>query len=336
MSKHEPSGQPPRSLTGIKPTGMPHLGNYLGMIRPALEMTASHSAFYFIADYHALTTVRSKDEILRHTTEVTAAWLALGLDPERTVLFKQSDVPEVCELAWFLSCVAPLGLLERAHSIKDARARGKEINGGTFFYPVLMAADILAYDSHVVPVGKDQKQHVEMARDMATAFNHYFGDVLRLPEPVIRPDVATIPGTDGRKMSKSYGNTIPLFLPTKQLRKAIMRIVTDSTPMEEPKNPETCSVFELYRLFATPEQTEDLAARYRAGGLGYGHAKQELFEVMEAHFEGPRDRFHQLLAHPETIYDILADGGIRAKTVAEATLSRVRSAVGMQRHLTGR
>jgi len=326
--------RPPRSLTGIKPTGMPHLGNYLGMIRPALEMTSSHQAFYFIADYHALTTIRSREEIVHHTTEVTAAWLALGLDPEKTVLFKQSDVPEVCELAWFLSCVTPLGLLERAHSVKDARAKSKEINGGTFFYPVLMAADILAYDSDVVPVGKDQKQHVEMARDMATAFNHYFGETLRLPQPVIRPDVATIPGTDGRKMSKSYGNTIPLFLPTKKLRKAIMRIKTDSTPMEEPKNPDSCSVFELYKLFATPAQTEDLAARYRAGGMGYGHAKQELFELMEAHFAEPRERFKHYVAHPETINDILADGGKRAKAVAGATLSRVRAATGVESDLT--
>ena len=324
----------PRSLTGIKPTGMPHLGNYLGMIRPALEMTSSHQAFYFIADYHALTTLRSRADIERYTHEVTAAWLALGLDPEQTILFKQSDVPEVCELSWFLGCVTSLGMLKRAHAFKDAESKGTDINGGTFFYPVLMAADILAYDSDVVPVGKDQKQHVEMARDMAIAFNHYFGDVLRIPRPVIRPDVATIPGTDGRKMSKSYDNTIPLFLPTKKLRKAVMRIKTDSTPLEEPKNPESCSVFELYRLFATPEQAEDLAGRYRAGGMGYGHAKQELFEVMEAHFAGPRERFQHYLAHPETINDILADGGKRAKSVAAATLSRVRSATGLQNSLT--
>jgi tryptophanyl-tRNA synthetase len=334
MSQTATSPRPPRSLTGIKPTGMPHLGNYLGMIRPALEMTSSHQAFYFIADYHALTTLRSREDIARYTHEVTAAWLALGLDPERTVLFKQSDVPEVCELSWFLGCVTPLGMLKRAHAFKDAESKGTDINGGTFFYPVLMAADILAYDSDVVPVGKDQKQHVEMARDMAVAFNHYFGDVLRVPRPVIRPDVATIPGTDGRKMSKSYGNTIPLFLPTKKLRKAIMRIKTDSTPLEEPKNPETCSVFELYRLFATSAQTDDLAARYCAGGMGYGHAKQELFEVMEAHFEGPRERFQHHLAHPETINDILADGGRRAKSVAGATLSRVRAATGIANDLT--
>ncbi len=334
MTEHNTSGQPPRSLTGIKPTGMPHLGNYLGMIRPALEMTASHQAFYFMADYHALTTLRSRELIERYNIEVTAAWLALGLDPTKAVLFKQSDVPAVCELSWFLACVTPYGMLRRAHAFKDAEAKGSEINGGTFYYPVLMAADILAYDSAVVPVGKDQKQHVEMARDMATAFNHYFGDVLRLPKPAIRPEVATIPGTDGRKMSKSYGNTIPLFLPTKKLRKAIMRIKTDSTPMEEPKNPENCSVFELFQLFATPAQTEDLAARYRAGGLGYGHAKQELFELMEAHFAEPRERFHRYVAHPETINDILADGGKRAKAVAGATLSRVREATGLQGDLT--
>lgn len=323
------TAEAPRSLTGIKPTGMPHLGNYLGMIRPALEMTSSHQAFYFIADYHALTTLRSRELVQRYTAEVTAAWLALGLDPSDTILFKQSDVPEVCELAWFLGCVTPLGMLKRAHAFKDAEAKGGDINGGTFFYPVLMAADILAYDSAVVPVGRDQKQHVEMARDMAIAFNHYFGEVLRVPEPVIRPEVATIPGTDGRKMSKSYGNTIPLFLPTKKLRKAIMGIKTDSTPLEAPKDPEGCSVYELYRLFSTPGQADNLAARYRAGGMGYGHAKQELFELMEAHFEQPRERFQHLLAHPETINDILVDGGERAKSVAAATLSRVRAAAGM-------
>ncbi len=325
-----------RSLTGIKPTGMPHLGNYLGMIRPALAMTENYQAYYFIADYHALTTLRSREQLIFHTRQVTATWLALGLDPERTVLFRQSDVPEVCELAWFLSCVTPLGLLKRAHALKDAESRDTEINGGTFFYPVLMAADILAYDSHAVPVGRDQKQHVEMARDMATAFNHYFGDQLVVPEPVIRPDVATIPGVDGRKMSKSYGNTIPLFLPAKKLRKVIMRIKTDSTPMEQPKDPDRCGVFGLYRHFASPEQAAQLAARYRTGGLGYGHAKQELFELLEAHFSGARKRYHQLMDSPETINDILTSGGERARNMAKGTLSRVRAATGITTDLTVR
>ncbi|MFH1466373.1 MAG: tryptophan--tRNA ligase [Pseudomonadota bacterium] len=324
----------PRSLTGIKPTGMPHLGNYLGMIRPALAMTASHEAYYFIADYHALTTMRDRDLVERYTLQLTAAWLALGLDPARTVLFRQSDVPEVCELTWFLSCVTPLGLLKRAHAFKDAEAKGGDINGGTFMYPVLMAADILAYDSDVVPVGKDQKQHVEMARDMAIAFNHHFGDVLRIPEPVIRPEVATIPGLDGRKMSKSYDNTIPLLLAPKPLRKLIMSMKTDSTPLEEPKDPETCRVFELYRLLATPAQTEDLAARYRAGNFGYGHAKQELYQLMEEVFAGPRDRYHALIAAPATTRDILAEGAERAKMVAKGTLLRVRDATGIGKPLT--
>ncbi len=320
---------PGRSLTGIKPTGMPHVGNYLGMIRPALALTAEHEAFYFIADYHALTTMRSREDMRRYTLEVTATWLALGLDPAKTVLFRQSDVPEVCELAWFLGCVAPLGMLRRAHALKDAETRGVEINGGTFFYPVLMAADILAYDSAMVPVGSDQKQHVEMARDMAIAFNHHFGRTLVVPQPVIRDDVATIPGTDGQKMSKSYGNTIPLFESPKRLRKMIMRIVTDSTPLEEPKDPGRCTVFQLYKQFAAEAQAEDLAARYRAGGLGYGHAKQELFEVMNRFFEEPTERFHTLMDNPDTIDDILSDGGKRAKTVAQATLSRVRDRTGV-------
>jgi tryptophanyl-tRNA synthetase len=315
---------------------MPHLGNYLGMIRPALAMTASHEAYYFIADYHALTTMRDRALVERYTLQLCAAWLALGLDPARTVLFRQSDLPEVCELTWFLTCVTPLGLLKRAHAFKDAEAKGGEVNAGTFMYPVLMAADILAYDSDVVPVGKDQKQHVEMARDMAIAFNHWFGETLRVPQPVIRPEVATIPGLDGRKMSKSYDNTIPLFMDSKPLRKLVMSIKTDSTPLEEPKDPETCRVFELYRLLATPAQTEALAARYRAGGLGYGHAKQELFQVMEEVFAGPRERYHALLAAPSTTRDILAGGAERARKVAESTLSRVREATGIGKPLTKR
>jgi len=328
--------RPPRSLTGIKPTGMPHLGNYLGMIRPALAMTASHEAYYFIADYHALTTLHSRELVERNTVLLAATWLALGLDPARTVLFRQSDVPEVCELTWFLACVTPLGLLKRAHAFKDAEARGGEVNGGTFLYPVLMAADILAYDSDVVPVGKDQKQHVEMARDMAIAFNHDFGDVLRLPAPSIRPEVATIPGLDGRKMSKSYDNAVPLFLPPRTLRKLLMSMKTDSTPMEEPKDPEACNVFGLFRHLAAPERVADLAARYRAGGLGYGHAKAELYEVMEEVFAGPRERYQELLAHPETIAGILAAGAERAGRVARQTLSRVREAAGMGNTLTAR
>jgi tryptophanyl-tRNA synthetase len=320
---------PPRSLTGIKPTGMPHLGNYLGMIRPAIQLTADCEAFYFIADLHALTTQYDRAALKEHTLEVAATWLALGLDPARTLLFRQSDVPEVTELCWYLSCVTPLGLLQRAHAFKDALAKGREISSGTFFYPVLMAADILIYDSDVVPVGRDQKQHVEMTRDMAIAFNFHFGETLKVPEPRIGEEVATIPGLDGEKMSKSRGNTIPLFLDPKPLKKLVLSIKTDSTPLEEPKDPETCTVFNLFRLLAMPGEIADLADRYRAGGFGYGHAKLALYDLLEKHFAEARDRFHHRMAHPDDVDDVLHEGGRRAREVAVRTISRVRDAVGL-------
>lgn len=323
-----------RALTGIKPSGTVHIGNYLGMIRPAIGLAEHHEAYYFIANYHALTTLHDAAAMRRYSLEAAATWVALGLDVERSVLFLQSDVPEVCELSWILGCVTPLGLLQRAHAYKDAQAKGVEISAGTFGYPVLMAADILAYDSSLVPVGRDQKQHVEIARDIAIGFNHLFGDVLTVPEPVIRDEVATIVGLDGRKMSKSYGNVIPLFSSARDLRKTVMRIVTDSTPVEDPKNPDTCSVFNLYRLFATPAQVEALAARYRAGGMGYGHAKQDLFDVMNTALEGPRERYQELMASPARIEEILATGGERARTLARSTLSRVREATGLKWGLT--
>jgi tryptophanyl-tRNA synthetase len=319
-----------RSLTGIKPTGAPHLGNLLGAIRPALALQHSHEAFYFIADLHALTTLHDRAEMERRTLEVAATWLALGLDPERTVVWAQSDVPEVTELTWVLSCVTGIGVLERAHAYKAARDANREINVGTFLYPALMAADILAYDSHVVPVGKDQKQHVEMARDMAIAFNSRFGDVLVVPEPLIQADVATIPGLDGRKMSKSYDNGIGIFLPAKALRKRVMQIVTDATPLEAPKDPDTDNVFALYKLVATPEQVADLAARYRAGNFGYGHAKQELYEVLDASLAPARERYEALLAEPAGIHDVLESGATRARHIARATLGRVRAACGFR------
>lgn len=318
-----------RSLTGIKPTGTPHLGNLLGAIRPALALQDRYDAFYFVASYHALTTLQDAAEMRRQILEVAATWLALGLDPTRTALFRQQDVPEVCELAWILSCVTGKGMLDKAHAFKDAEARGRELNVGVYTYPVLMAADILIFDSDVVPVGKDQKQHVEIARDIALRFNDRFGETLRLPEPLIRDEVATIPGLDGQKMSKSYGNAIEIFLPPKQLRKKIMSIQTDSIPLEEPKNPDTCNVFALYKLFASPEQTADLAGRYRAGGLGYGHAKQELFEVMDATLAESRERYFEFLAHPEPLLDVLSAGAARARAVARATVDRVRDRVGV-------
>ncbi len=318
-----------RALTGIKPTAAPHVGNYLGMIEPALRLQATHDAYYFIADYHALTTLHDAARMRAHTREVAATWLALGLDPARTTLWVQSDVPEVTELAWFLACVTGLGFLERAHAYKAAKDAGQELGVGTFFYPVLMAADILAYDADVVPVGKDQKQHVEMARDMATFINVRFGEVLKLPTPLIREDVAVIPGLDGRKMSKSYDNTIPLFAEPKALRKLVMSIKTDSKGMEDPKDPDTCNVFALYRHFADAGQQAELAERYRAGGLGYGHAKQALFEAMEARIGPARANYHALLADPAHLDDVLAAGAQRARTLAQATLARVRAATGM-------
>lgn len=323
-----------RSLSGIKSTGIPHLGNYMGMIRPAIELQEDYEAFYFVADFHALTSVRDPELMRRSTHIITAYFLTFGLDPTRSAFFRQSDIPEVTELTWLLSCVTHMGMLERAHSYKAAKDQGqeKEINHGVFTYPVLMAADILIYDSDVVPVGKDQIQHIEMTRDMAERACRIFGDgVLRLPEAAVRKEVATIIGTDGRKMSKSYGNTIPVFLPKKKLRKAVMGIQTDSKELEDPKDPDTCNVMTLYRLFADAEAVADMESAYRAGGFGYGHAKQRLFEAMNAELEAPRERFEALRADEDTLEDILRDGEKRARAVAEPVLDRVREATGIGR-----
>ena len=257
------------------------------------------------------------------------SFLAFGLDPARTALFLQQEVPEVTELAWILSTLTNLGLMERAHAYKAARDAGREINVGTFCYPILMAADILIYDANSVPVGQDQKQHVEMARDIAQRFNDRFGETLVLPEPLIQKEVATVPGIDGRKMSKSYGNTLPLFLPPKKLRKLCMKIVTDSTPVEEPKNPASCNVFALYTLFATEEEQAELAERYKTGGLGYGHAKQALFEALDSFLEGPRERYEELAAQPELVAESLEYGAQKARSVASGTMKRVREACGL-------
>ena len=318
-----------RVLTGIKPTGMPHIGNLLGMYRPALAMQDRSEGYFFVASYHALTTMRDPQLLRSQTIDVAANWLALGLDPTKSVIWAQRDVPEVCELAWILSCIPSKGMMDKAHAFKDAVAKGRDVNIGVYTYPILMAADILAFDSHVVPVGKDQKQHVEMARDMAQRFNHLFGDTLVVPEPLIRGDAATVPGLDGQKMSKSYNNTIEIFLPPKKLRKKIMSIVTDSKGVDEAKDPEACNVFGLYRLFATTDQQADLAERYRAGGLGYGHAKQALFDVVNEQIAESRDRYDHLIAHPDEVRSILEDGASRARITARATLDRVRSASGL-------
>lgn len=318
-----------RALTGIQPSGIPHVGNLKGMIEPALRLQETHDSFYFIASYHAMTTVDDPEKLRAYQREAALTWLAFGLDPARTALFRQQDVPEVCELAWILGCHIHMGVLERAHAFKAARDAKREINLGTLSYPVLMAADILIYDSDEVPVGLDQKQHVEMARDFALSFNHRYGEIFRVPKPLIRDEVATVIGLDGRKMSKSYDNTIPVFAPSKELRKLAMKVKTDSLGLEDPKDPAQCNVFALYRLFASTEAQEDVAARYRAGGFGYGHAKQALFEAMDSYLSGPRERYAALSTHPDDVEQVLYEGARRARAVAQATLSRVRSAVGL-------
>lgn len=326
---------PKRALSGIKSTGLPHLGNYLGMMRPAIDLQEDHDAYYFVADYHALTTVHAPEAMRDSTYEVTATFLALGLDPRRATFFRQSDVPEVAELAWILSCVTAMGLLERAHAYKAAKDRGEggAVVHGLFAYPVLMAADILIYDSDVVPVGKDQIQHIEMTRDIAQRFNFIFGDTFKIPEGLVREEVMTIPGLDGQKMSKSYDNCIyPLEAP-KKLRKRVMQIITDSTPLEDPKDPDTCNVFALYSLFATPEESADLAARYRAGGFGYGHAKVALYEKINGVMAPHRERFVELRQDRSTLEDILQDGASRAREIAREVVDRARSRCGFAKRM---
>jgi len=318
-----------RYLTGFQPTGILHIGNYFGALRPAIEMQDKGEAFYFIADYHALTTVHDPGMLREHIRGVAIDSLACGLDPQKACFFRQSDVPIVTELAWILSNVTSMGLLERSHSYKDKLARGISSSHALFAYPTLMAADILLYESDIVPVGKDQKQHLEIARDIAIKFNERYGPVFKLPEPSIRDEVATIVGLDGQKMSKSYGNTIELFLEERALRKRIMSIVTDSTPVEAPKDPANSTIVSLYRLFATPEELAAMEEDFRAGGFGYGDFKKRLFEIIWERFAPMRRRREELLANPEHVDEILAVGAGRARKVAEQTISRVRSAVGI-------
>lgn len=316
-----------RYLSGIQPSGQLHLGNYFGAIRAHVEQ--QDNAFYFIANYHALTTVREPEKLRAYTFEVAATYLSLGLDPERAVLWRQSDVPEVTELAWLLATVTGMGLLERAHSFKDKRDRGIQPSVGLFYYPVLMAADILAFDSDVVPVGKDQIQHLEMTRDMAQSFNALYGEVLALPSFELGvPEL--VPGIDGGKMSKSYDNHIPIFARGKALKKRVMAIKTDSTPIEDPKDPDTCTVFALYRLFADEAQQAEMRAKYAGGDYGYGHAKLELLELMKAHFAEAHERFAEFQAHPEQVEEILRAGAAKARPVAQAVLERARTACGLR------
>lgn len=318
-----------RILSGIQPSGRLHLGNYFGMMRPAIELQEQGEAFLFIANYHALTTVTDAAQLRQATWDVALDFLACGLDPERTVFFRQSDVPEVTELSWLLSVVTPMGLLERCHAYKDKVTRGMAPSHGLFAYPVLMAADILACQSNIVPVGRDQKQHVEVTRDLAIKFNNQYGEVFTVPESAIRDDAAVVPGVDGQKMSKSYDNHIEMFGDPKEAKQRVMRIVTDSTPLEAPKNPDTCNVFTLYRLFASEAQCEDMAQRYRAGGFGYGSAKKELLAIMNAYFAPFRAEREKLAADPEYVESILQKGAARARAEARLTLNRARRAVGL-------
>ena len=337
-------GRPRVSLTGIKPTGEPHLGNYIGAIRPALGLTASYESIYFIADYHALTSVRNRDELASYTRSVAATWITLGLDPNRTIFYRQSDVPETFELAWVLSCVTGKGLMNRAHAYKAARDRNAAagiadldagVNMGLFNYPVLMAADILIMNADVVPVGQDQVQHLEYTADIAGSFNHLFGDVFSftIPEGIIPSDdsAKTLPGIDGRKMSKSYKNTIPLFVPEARLRKLIRSIKSDSTPVEAPKDPDSSAAFQIYENFAPPEAVKEMRTRLEQGGTGWGELKNALFETLNEWLTPLRERYAELVAPDSELDDILAAGAERARERARPILAEVRRAVGISR-----
>jgi len=319
-----------RILSGIQPSGVLHIGNYFGMMRPAIELQKEGETFYFIADYHALTSVRNPEALRENSRQVALDFLACGLDPERAALFRQSDVPQVTELAWILSTVAPMGLLERAHSYKDKLARGLASTVGLFSYPVLMAADILIYDSDAVPVGKDQKQHIEITRDLAVKVNETFGQVFKLPEPRINPDTQVVPGLDGQKMSKSYGNNIDIFGDEKETRKRVMSIVTDSTPVEAPKDPERSTIIQLYSLFASKDELADMRERFKKGGSGYGDFKKELFEKLWEYFSPMRKRREEILRDKSYIDNVLARGAKRANGIADQVMERVRAAVGLR------
>lgn len=319
-----------RILTGIQPSGKLHIGNYFAAMKPMLDRQGQGEMFWFIANYHAMTTVHDGALLRQQTLDVALDFLACGLDPEKTVFYRQSDMPEVQELAWMLSNVTPLGLLERCHSYKDKLAKGIAPNHGLLAYPVLMAADILIEQADLVPVGKDQKQHLEVTRDIAIKFNNLFGEVFRLPEPLIAESVAVVPGLDGQKMSKSYNNTIELFGDPKATKKRIMSIVTDSKGLEDPKDPDTCTIFALFKLFASEEEQAEMAARYRAGGLGYGTAKKELLAKFEERFEPMRAKRAELAANLDYVEEILRKGAEKARAAAAPTMDAARRAVGLK------
>ncbi|MHC4073103.1 MAG: tryptophan--tRNA ligase [Planctomycetota bacterium] len=320
-----------RVLSGIQPSGKLHIGNYFGAMRQHLQLQAEHNCFFFIADYHALTSNPAPDEIAGHTLGVAMDYIALGLDTEKTVFWRQSDVPEVTELTWLLSCVTPMGLLRRCTSYKDKVAQGMSPNHGLFAYPVLQAADILIFDSELVPVGADQKQHIEVTSDIAAKFNNNYGEVFTMPKDHIIESVAVVPGVDGRKMSKSYGNTIGIFEPETSVKKKIMKIVTDSVPVEEPKDPDKCNVFALLKLVASPDELGEWDSKYRSGGMGYGQAKKRLAELVLDYFRPYRQKRDELEGNIDYVREVLAGGAERARVVAGKTLERARQAVGLRR-----
>ncbi len=319
-----------RILTGIQSTGRPHLGNILGAIKPGIELSKDpkNEALFFIADFHSLTTVKDGKERNENTLATAAAWLSFGFDTDSNIFYRQSQIPEVCELTWILNCFTPYPMLANAHSFKDKSDRLSDVNAGLFIYPVLMAADILMYDADYVPVGKDQQQHLEITRDIATGFNNKYGETFVIPEVKIDKSVMTVPGIDGNKMSKSYNNTIDIFLPQKQLRKKIMSIVTDSTPLEAPKNPDTCNVFALYKLLADDEQTLEMRKNYEGGNYGYGHAKQVLYELIISQMAKEREIFDYYMQNTNELIGKLEEGEQKARDIGLGVLKRVREKIG--------
>lgn len=322
-----------RILTGIQSSGKPHLGNLLGAILPAIELSSDpkNQCFFFIADMHSLTTIKDAEQRKENSRAVAAAWLACGLDTSRHIFYRQSDLPEVSEFSWYLSCFTPFPMLANAHSFKDKSSRLSDVNAGLFSYPVLMAADILMYDADFVPVGKDQQQHLEMTRDIAGAVNNNLdSEILTLPKALIRDDVKTIPGTDGQKMSKSYGNIIDVFAPKKVLKKQVMGIVTDSLPLEAPKDPDGCNVFALYSLLASNEEIQEMRSNYTAGNYGYGHAKLALFELIYSQFAEKREKYNQLMSNPDTLDRELLAGAEKARSIGKPVLNRLRTTLGFR------
>jgi tryptophanyl-tRNA synthetase len=318
-----------RVLTGSRATGMPHLGNYFGAYKPAIDLQGRYELFLFIADFHALNEGFKPEENRANSLDLAASFISCGLDLSKSLLYAQSAVPEVNELAWILSCQVPFGVMARAHAFKDAQAKGLEINMGVFNYPILMAADILLFDAALVPVGQDQKQHLEMTRDMGQRFNHKFGELLVIPDPLIASEVAVVPGLDGEKMSKSKGNTVALFADDKTWKKQIMAIVTDTKGLDEPKDPSTCTVVKLYKLLASSAEVSEMEDKYRSGGYGYGHAKMALLDKVKQHFTPMRDRYNDLIKRPDELRDMVLDGSRKAREIANAKLEKIHTALGL-------